>query len=216
MAAELSNEAASITSRLYPNATLYNGDGLEFLSMNQNAFNFIIGNPPYGGLIHAPLSRFANKKGEVAPDLAFMEASLDALRPGGKLAMVVPDSLLNSTKYQGFRKWAIENYNLWASISLPVETFYFAGTGCKTSVLVFQKPITHKLNPDSFVFMAIVKDIGWDSRGRDTGRNDLPDLLEEWRRFVSEHCVSYTGNDPLEMLFNVGDDGQISFDFEAA
>lgn len=217
MAAELSREAATIASRLYTEATIYNGDGLEFLSMHRNAFDNIVGNPPYGGMILAPQSRFANKKGEVAPDLAFMEASLEALKPGGKLAMVVPDGLLSSGKYQNFRKWAIENYDLWASISLPVETFHFAGTGCKTSILVFQKPITQKQSPDSMVFMAIVKDLGWDSRGRDTGKNDLPALLGEWRRFVQEHRGSAAeSEDHFIMSFDVNDSGQMTFNFAAA
>lgn len=201
-AAELSSEAATIASRLYPEASILHGDGLEFLNANRDTFDYIVGNPPYGGMIRAPHSRFANKNGEAAQDLAFMEAALEALKPGGKLAMVVPDSLLNAPKYQPFRKWAIEQYDLWASISLPTETFYFAGTSCKTSILVFQKPIIQKLSPDSMVFMAIVKDLGWGSRGRETRKNDLPALLNEWQRFVLEHHILPTGEEEqIELSF---------------
>ncbi|MED4779525.1 class I SAM-dependent DNA methyltransferase [Brevibacillus choshinensis] len=212
-ACELAPEASAVASRLYPHADVRTGDGITFLRENKETFDFIVGNPPYGGTILAD-SRFSNKQGKVSPELVFLEAALGALKPGGKLAMIVPDGLLSAQKYQSFRKWVIEEFRLWASISLPAETFYFAGTGCKTSILVIEKPATSKPQDiDSFVFMAMVEKIGWDSRGRLT-ESDLPKIFDAWKRFYSEHQEPMQNQVPevTELTILLGEDGQYSLD----
>jgi hypothetical protein len=76
----------------------------------------------------------------------------------------------------------LENFWLRAVISLPTETFALVGTTCKTSILIIQKPfegIALK-GKDYSVFMAVVKSVGWDSRGRQT-KNELPEVVAEFR-----------------------------------
>jgi hypothetical protein len=34
---------------------------------------------------------------------------------------------------------------------------------------------------DYWIYMAVCEDIGWDSRGRPTGNNELPVILDEYR-----------------------------------
>ena len=66
---------------------------------------------------------------------------------------------------------------------MPFATFEGSGTTVKTSVVFLQKaetPIAWYDN-DRLVFMAIAKDIGWDSRGRPTHGDDLTEILRVWR-----------------------------------
>ncbi|MDQ0255578.1 type I restriction enzyme M protein [Evansella vedderi] len=184
-ACELAYEAAEVAQRLYPYAQIEQGDGLEFLEKHKESFNYIIGNPPYGSAIEAK-SRFANKKGKVDPVVVFLEKGIEALQEGGILAMVVPDNILSDNKFQSFRAWALENALLLTSISLPTETFYFAGTSTKTSVIVLQKPVESIDYGDYPVMMAVCENVGWDSRGREISENDLPQILFEWKLFMQE------------------------------
>lgn len=104
------------------------------------------------------------------------------MKPGGILAYVVPDGILGNSKDEPLRKW-IMNEQAWvkAVISLPPETFKIVGTTVKTSVLVLQKRLLGVDRGNYPIFMALSKEIGWDSRGRSTGKCDLPEILATWR-----------------------------------
>ena len=102
------------------------------------------------------------------------------------LSIILPDSVLANRSTQPIRDWLLEQCYLRASISLPRVTFYWQGTASKTSVLVAERkavpaPFKTDSNGDYWIYMAVCEDIGWDSRGRPTGNDELPAILDEYR-----------------------------------
>jgi type I restriction enzyme M protein len=120
-------------------------------------------------------------------NIMFLERYLDFLKPHGTLITVIDESILN-TEGQGkamvrFRQWLRSGYLIKAVISLPQNTFVNADVNPKTSVLsLVKKKEPQEKQPD--VFMAIAQNVGHNDAGRPTPqRNDLPHILEEFRKF---------------------------------
>lgn len=112
----------------------------------------------------------------VPPEQLFIERCWQFLRPGGRMAIVLPDSILTNPGLLFIRQWILKRCRILASIDLPTETFEaFGGTGTQTSVLVLQKKMTEQMRleevtgqmEDYEVFMAICKTMGYDRRGND-------------------------------------------------
>lgn len=194
---EMMNEASAIASLCYPHVKVLKENTLEILPTLEDQFDFVVGNPPFMAMKHRPEFMgfdIATKLGKA--EWYFLELAACALKPGGVCAYVVPDGILSNSKDLPGRKWLLESNWLRAVISLPAETFKHSGTGVKTSVLVFQKKVPGVELNDYSIFMGIVQEIGWDSRGRSTGKCDLPALLAEWRKFQA----TWTQSDEPETI----------------
>jgi len=193
---EMMTEASRVAQLLHPAAAVHQGDALEMAATLAGRFDYVVGNPPFADVRHLDTYQgFEIALKQKRLEWYFLELSLLALRPGGVMALVVPDGILSNSKDKDRRKWLLHNYWLRAVISLPPETFKLTGTSVKTSVLVVQKPVAELVHtpsadgwpiaapPDSRgdVLMAVCSEIGWDSRGRKTGKCDLPAILGEWR-----------------------------------
>lgn len=166
-------ETARVAELCYPHATILQGDTLE--TTFEEPFDYVIGNPPYG--LNATNWDFDCGK-KLKSEVAFIEHGLRHLKVGGILGMVIPDSILANKREEAWRKHMMEHHKLLAVISLPSQTFYHVGTSVKTSVIVIQKGI--KMTDEDKVFMALCKDIGWDSRGKPINKCDLVPIMDEW------------------------------------
>jgi type I restriction enzyme M protein len=140
-------------------------------------FDIVVTNPPFGtkAVIDDPdiLSQFqitsfntSTPRSSLPPEQLFIERCLQFLKPGGVLAIVLPDSILTNPGLTWLREWILMNAYVLASIDLPVETFE-PHVGTKTSVLVLRKKTEEqkKLKEDYEIFMAIPEKIGHDRRG---------------------------------------------------
>jgi len=141
-------------------------------------FDLLMTNPPFAGEItDSGLLRqydFAKKNGKlkqkVERHLLFIERSLDALRPGGRMAIVLPQGIFNNTNMEWLRLWLFEKARILAVVGLEGNTFKLPapakGTGTKTSVLFLQKwDEGQKLPKDYPIFMAVSKKSGKDNSG---------------------------------------------------
>ena len=143
-----------------------------------NHFDAIVTNPPFGDKIQIDdphiLAQYqlAQRRSSVPPDQLFIERCVQLLRPGGRLAIVLPDSILTNPGFVPVRRWILTNTRVVASIDLPTETFQ-PHTGTQTSVLLLQKKsagemaierAANRLNPYE-VFMAMPRGVGHDRRG---------------------------------------------------
>jgi type I restriction enzyme M protein len=146
-------------------------------------FDVVVTNPPFGGdaSVDDPhlLSRYdlasfgVSSMRKVLPaEQLFVEAALNFLRPGGRLAIVLPDSILNNPGLEFIRRWLVRRTRIIASVDLPKETFATSGGVPNPSVLVVQKLTREEVRLaeagalDSYeVFMAIPKTAGIDKRG---------------------------------------------------
>jgi len=182
---ELMQDAAQVARVCNPHAAVETGNALEWLQTVEGKFDFSVGNPPFSNLSKKdapegyPVGSMTNRL-----EAYFVELSYRSLKPGGMLAVVVPDGILANSKEQKFREYFIRQAWYRGTVSLPAETFKHSGTSCKTSIMFIQKPHPEIIPTyeDRSVFMASCRDIGWDSRRRATGKCDLPLILEEFRR----------------------------------
>ena len=123
------------------------GETAESPSYRSFGFDVLMANPPFAGDIKqsdmlAPydLAEKTNGKREtsVARDLLFVERNLDFLRPGGRMAVVLPQGRFNNSSDKRMREFIMERCRILAVVGLHPNTFK-PHTGTKTSVLLVQK-----------------------------------------------------------------------------
>lgn len=136
----------------------------------QGKFDMIFTNPPFGAKVEVDAE--IAKRYELnskAPEVLFIEACYNFLKPGGKMAIVLPDGILGNPNTEEVRLWILKHFKLIASVDLPVETF-LPQVGVQASLLFLQKKTDNEMlipieNEDYDVFMAIVEQVGKDRRG---------------------------------------------------
>jgi len=186
----------------------------------------LVGNPPFGVKITDPavlaryeLARIWTKQGDrdyrreerlskrVYSETLFLERAINWLKPGGRLALIVPDGVLSEMSTAYARTWLLKQAYLLAVVSLADETFYVESrTHTKTSVLLMRKKTVEEMRSDTdgehnySIFMAISERVGFNSRGKTLYRrgpnseevfyegkrvvdNDLPIILSRYRQF---------------------------------
>jgi type I restriction enzyme M protein len=149
-------------------------------------FDLIFTNPPFGAKIPIDdpeiLTKFElgfkwkknangewNKQGlskSEPPEILFIEQCYELLKPGGKLAIVLPDGILGNPKLEYVRAWMLQNFKIIASIDLAVEAF-LPQVGVQASLLFCVKKTDEEklLSIKYDVFMAIAEKLGKDRRG---------------------------------------------------
>jgi type I restriction enzyme M protein len=115
-------------------------------------------------------------------NVLFLARYHDLLEAGGRLAIVLDNSMLNSSSFAKHRLWLRKHYLLRAVIGLPKYSFIQAGAGGVTSILYLEKR-SDKKQKQPPVFARSVQYTGISKSGKEISQNDLPDVLEEWRAF---------------------------------
>lgn len=185
------------------------------LSYRYLNFDILMTNPPFAGenpeqglLRQYELAKKDGKlRNNVERHILFIERSLDAVRPGGRLAIVLPQGVLNNTNMEYIRQWLFGKARILAVVGLHGNTFK-PHTGTKTSVLFLQKWDSEPLK-DYPIFMAVSKKAGKDNSGdymykKDTTGNyihdarfrkvldhDLGDIAEAFIKFAKEQKFSF-------------------------
>lgn len=143
-------------------------------------FDVIVTNPPFGSKIpitdRAILDQYDISQGlnSVPPEQLFVERCWQFLKPGGRMAIVLPDSILGNPNLVGIRKWLLKNTRIIASIDMDGDTFQ-PRNGTQTSILVLQKKTQEEISLPGYnyqIFMAIVDKVGHDQRGVPTYKRD--------------------------------------------
>ena len=140
----------------------------------QFKFDVLMANPPFAGdikesrILHQYELAFKNGKAQnkVGRDILFIERNLDFLKPGGRMAIVLPQGRFNNTSDQYIREFIAERVRLLAVVGLHGNTFK-PHTGTKTSVLFVQKwdeALCPKVE-DYPVFFAVSEKGGKDNSG---------------------------------------------------
>lgn len=110
-------------------------------------FDILLANPPFAGEIkeRGLLSRFIlgkNAKGKIPKKverhLLFIERNLDFVKPGGRLAVVLPQGIFNNTSAAYIRDFILQRARILAVVGLHGNSFK-PHTGTKTSVIFLQK-----------------------------------------------------------------------------
>ena len=143
-------------------------------------FDVLMANPPFAGdikesrIIHQYELGFkpdGKAQSKVGRDILFIERNLDFLKPGGRMAIVLPQGRFNNTSDKYIREFIAKEARILAVVGLHPHTFK-PHTGTKTSILFLQKwnddpeagPLCPKVD-DYPIFFAVSKKGGKDNSG---------------------------------------------------
>lgn len=152
----------------------------EKVSNKEFLFDILMANPPFAGDIKEPriihkyelAYNHKNKpQSKVGRDILFIERNLQFLKPGGRMAIVLPQGRFNNTSDKRIREFISEKARILAVVGLQVNTFK-PHTGTKTSILFLQKwndkpkqgPLCPKVD-DYPIFFAVSEKSGKDNSG---------------------------------------------------
>jgi len=102
---------------------------------------------PIAALFELPKARATSKVGKVKTEILFIERCLELLKPGGRMAIVLPEGVFNNPSLAYVREFCEDRAFIQAVVSLPQDTFVSSGASVKASLLFMQK-YTRKENSD--------------------------------------------------------------------
>ena len=178
-------------------------------------FDLLMANPPFAGdikesrILHQYELGFKpnNKtKTQVGRDILFIERNLDFLKPGGRMAIVLPQGRFNNTSDKHIREFISRKARILAVVGLHGNSFK-PHTGTKTSVLFLQKwnddPKAGPLCPkkeDYPIFFAVSEKGGKDNSGDyiylKNGHNGQYKLDKNGHLIVEHDLHSHSGELP--------------------
>ena len=163
------------------------------------AFDVILTNPPFGsdmtdrkalGALESGKGRQSRRRG-----ILFVERCLSLLRPGGLLAIVLDDSVLNLPTNSDIRQLIKREADVEAVVSLPDVTFMPYSTA-KSSIVVARRH--GSAGRRKRTFMADVENVGnrpngdplygddYGPDGRRKLKSELPDVREAYGSYADE------------------------------
>ena len=196
-------------------------------------FDLLMANPPFAGdikesrILHQyDLGFKGNGKAQskVGRDILFIERNLDFLKPGGRMAIILPQGRFNNTSDKYIREFIAQHGRILAVIGLHGNTFK-PHTGTKTSVLFVQK-WDEKICPrvdDYPIFFAVSEKGGKDNSGNyvyiknDNGQfkldknghlivdHDLHNHGGELSDGIAEAFIEWAKNEQLSFWRNAGE-----------
>ena len=155
-------------------------------------FDVLLANPPFAGDIKESriLAKYdlgkkptGKSQSKVGRDLLFIERNLDFLKPGGRMAVVLPQGRFNNSSDKQVREYIAEKCRILGVVGLHGNVFK-PHTGTKTSVLLVQKwnddqkagPLCPRLD-DYPIFFATMQEPSKDNSGEKifVKKKDLPE-----------------------------------------
>jgi len=179
-----------------------------------NSFDVLLTNPPFGSKIpvkereileqfHLGYKWKKKQKGEVwektqtlqekqPPQVLFIERCLELLKPGGRMAIVLPDGVLGGSRVGYIAHFIRKNAKILALIDCPKETFQpFVST--KTHLVFLEKKDENNERGEDYpIFMAIADLVGHDSKGKPLFKekngqkvinDDFPKIADKYQEF---------------------------------
>ena len=189
--------------------TLSEMGGLTDDDLNRQ-YKVILSNPPFAGVLPRESIRKDLPTNSKKSELLFLGVMMEALAPGGRCAVVVPEGLLfgSTSAHVELRRKLIEDYELLAVVSLPAGVFK-PYAGVKTGVLVFRRPQdgNTRKNEERKVWFYEVTNDGLDpdkivggGRPETPEKNDIPELLKQWRWFRKSGFKNPPGEEAGNLL----------------
>lgn len=171
-------------------------------SYQEFGFDIVMANPPFAGDIKETrlLGKYElgkNAKGKiqskVGRDILFIERNLDFLKPGGRMAIVLPQGRFNNSTDKYIREYIAQRCRILAVVGLHGNTFR-PHTGTKTSVLFVQK-WDDKLCPkvdDYNIFFATQQKPAKDNSGNKIYIKQDYVTVSDIREFAEKGMISET------------------------
>ncbi len=154
--------------------------------VQEGMFDIVLTNPPFGAtdraekiLAHYELGTGKSQKREVL----MLERCIHLLRPGGRMAVVVPEGILSNKNDKRIRAYIREHCIVKAVVRLPQDAFKMSEGASCTSILYARKKDPARPEAQRDIFFARAEYIGISPSGRPIGKNDLLAIREAYRSF---------------------------------
>ena len=119
-------------------------DGLDPASLPAGAFDAVVGNPPFGVR--------TSRRAPLASEVRFLLRALELARPGGCVALVLPNGTLANERLRDLRAGLLAQNTVLAVVALPRDTFHGTGTTAACSLLLLRAAAPP---PDHQIFFAL-------------------------------------------------------------
>lgn len=181
------NQDALLSFDNYPDIIALRDDGRQ----DPAVFDVVVTNPPFGSIMKQEvmemLGRFdlGHKKKSLPLEVMGLERSLQFLKPGGKLAIVLPEHLMKGKNGLFVRKWLYGVARIKGIFFFPEEAFTPFGAMVKTCLCVLQKlRIGEKWRAEEQAFLCEVENLGYDATGRAKGGSEVALAISAFHREV--------------------------------
>ncbi len=165
-------------------------------SITLGAFDVVVTNPPFGSKIKISDKQIIEQfdlghkwtggrtddpqltgalHADRPPQLLFLERCVQLLKPGGRLGIVLPESMVGNPSYRFVMRWLADRMKIRAVVALPEPLFKTSGKGgthTKVCAIVATKHGDDTTSPgdEERLFLSDVRWCGHDSRGNPTIR----------------------------------------------
>ena len=140
----------------------------EFPGVDTASFDLVVGNPPFGRMVDILPGKYLDQVGgsiekwkrfsiwrlgnsgqgpesdqrilrKTAIDLLFVERAIQLARPGGVIALILPEGFFANTRLQRVRDWVLERAAVVGVMDLPDTVFRRCRANAKTEILFLRK-----------------------------------------------------------------------------
>lgn len=174
---------------------------------NQRKFDVVLSNPPFSMSyaskekdeqdilqqyassdpnVNLTYEKGTNKlKSSVKSNVLFLARYADLLKEGGRILIVLDNSVLNSYSHTDYRDFIRNNFIIRAVFQLPTHTFVNQEAGGITSILYAEK--RKSLSQEQpFVFARVINKVGHGTSGKEEDEDDFESILAEYRKYESD------------------------------
>lgn len=175
---------------------------------NHKGFDVILTNPPFAGEVRERqvLDGYDVSRGKarIERDVLFLERCVELLRPGGRMAMVLPHNKFAADEFGDVREWLLRKCRVLAVVGLGRHTF-LPHTHQKASILFVQRRAseTEQARGES-IFFALSERDGKNSKGQlldrdgheeggsvwDRVDHDFEEIVAEFKDFCGRESVA--------------------------
>lgn len=176
----------------------------EILVEKKKKFDIVLTNPPFSMYYKrkdkdekAILKQYANTdenknisyekgkskiKSSVKSNVLFIARYFDLLKEGGRMFIILDNSVLNSYSHKEYREFIRKNFIIKAVFQLPTHTFVNQEAGGITSILYIEKRVsTEQEQPP--IFARIINKVGHSTSGKEEKEDDFDNVLNEYKKF---------------------------------
>lgn len=190
----------------------------EYLIKKELKFDVVLTNPPFSMAYKKTekdekriLQQYANEGNEnltyekgtkklkpsVKSNVLFVARYSELLKIGGKLFIILDNSVLNSYSHREYRDFIRNNFIVNAIFSLPTHTFVNQQAGGITSILYLEKRKSPNQQQNS-VFARVIHHVGHSKSGKEENFDDFDYVLKEYEKYQQEGKLYLKGTTPIK------------------
>lgn len=182
------NQDALLSFDNYPDIiALRDASGASAPPLDPAVFDVILTNPPFGSIMRHEtmqmLGRFdlGHKKKSLPMEILGLERSIHFLKPGGRMAIVLPEHLMKGKNAAFVRKWLYAVAEIKAIFFFPEEAFTPFGAMVKTCLCIFRKRLPGEITgKNEASFLCEVENLGYEPTGKPKHGSEVDAAIAEF------------------------------------